>query len=149
MTIDKTWFFLKKQKTSFFIFFTACLRGNLRIATLLVEKGADVNLVDDEHHTPLHLCSQVTIFRTSCTIIRSLFFWLIWHNGLTFCSSFFSQYGHAVLLNYLLQPRFNCDPHCITIYQDTPLHLACYNGHLSVRFLINNVDDMMAMQNWR
>ena len=42
-------------------FFTACLRGNLRIATLLVEKGADVNLSDDEHHTPLHLCSQVII----------------------------------------------------------------------------------------
>ena len=56
------------------------------------------------------------------------------HNGLLFCSPFFSlQYGHAVLLNYLLQPRFNCDPHCITIYQDTPLHLACYNGQLSVR----------------
>ena len=51
---------------------------------------------------------------------------------LFYCSQFFSQYGHAVLLNYLLQPRFNCDPHCITIYQDTPLHLASYNGHLNV-----------------
>ena len=53
--------FLEKKKN----IFTACLRGNLRIATLLVEKGADVNLVDDEHHTPLHLCAQVTIFRTA------------------------------------------------------------------------------------
>ena len=25
----------------------------------LVEKGADVNLKDDEHHTPLHLSAQV------------------------------------------------------------------------------------------
>lgn len=40
----------------------ACLRGNLRIATLLVEKGADVNLSDDEHHTPLHICCQVMPF---------------------------------------------------------------------------------------
>ena len=39
---------------------------------------------------------------------------------------------NAVLVNYLLQPRFNCDPHCVTIYQDTPLHLACYNGHSDV-----------------
>ena len=66
MTID--WIFFRKQKTNFLEkknIFTACLRGNLRIATLLVEKGADVNLVDDEHHTPLHLCAQVTIFRTA------------------------------------------------------------------------------------
>ena len=61
-------------------------------------------------------------------VITLGFLWLC-----SFVLHFFSlQYGHAVLLNYLLQPRFNCDPHCITIYQDTPLHLASYNGHLNV-----------------
>ena len=53
--------------------FTACLKGNLRIATLLVEKGADVNLKDDEHHTPLHLSCQVNIIFTKKTI----FFWTV------------------------------------------------------------------------
>ena len=38
---------------------SACLRGNLRMSMFLVEKGADVNLKDDEHHTPLHLSAQV------------------------------------------------------------------------------------------
>ena len=56
------------RKIIFFFFVTACLKGNLRIATLLVEKGADVNLKDDEHHTPLHLSCQVNIMFTKKTI---------------------------------------------------------------------------------
>ena len=42
------------------------------------------------------------------------------------------QAGHSAIVNYLLQPRFSCNPHSTTIYQDTPLHLACYAGKLDV-----------------
>lgn len=51
----------------------ACLKGNLRIATLLVEKGADVNLKDDEHHTPLHLSCQVSFYKKIIFRISKLF----------------------------------------------------------------------------
>ena len=60
-------------KKKIFFIFTACLKGNLRIATLLVEKGADVNLKDDEHHTPLHLSCQVNIIFTKKTIFFEVF----------------------------------------------------------------------------
>ena len=48
--------------------YPACLRGNLRLTMFLVEKGADVNLKDDEHHTPLHLSAQVDFLIPSLPI---------------------------------------------------------------------------------
>ena len=77
------------------------------------------------------LTQNVNVARFARNFEWDFFLWFS-NTVLFYCSQFFSQYGHAVLLNYLLQPRFNCDPHCITIYQDTPLHLASYNGHLNV-----------------
>lgn len=36
----------------------ACMKGHLQIAQLLVRSGADLDAVDDDGNTPLHLASQ-------------------------------------------------------------------------------------------
>ena len=46
----------------------ALKKGHQDTATYIIEKGADVNLKDDEHHTPLHLSCQVNIIFTKKTI---------------------------------------------------------------------------------
>ena len=63
--------------------FSACLRGNLRLTMYLVEKRADVNLKDDEHHTALHLSCQVLLMLLKLLVLLLLLLLLFWKEGMS------------------------------------------------------------------
>uniref|UniRef100_A0A1A8AVT1 TNNI3 interacting kinase n=1 Tax=Nothobranchius furzeri TaxID=105023 RepID=A0A1A8AVT1_NOTFU len=139
------------------VFFTplhiASYYGHEQVVKLLLKFGADVNASGEVGDRPLHLAAAKGFLGVIKLLLSDGSRANVNaqdnedHAPLHFCARF----GHHEIIQFLLQGKFEVQPHSVNIYGDTPLHLACYNalhsacfhGHIRlVQFLLDSGADM-------
>lgn len=110
----------------------ACYFGHEKAVKSLLAGGANPNQAAGVHDRPIHLaCSKgyanvVTLLLNTGADPK-----LKDDEGngvLHFCC----RGGHSTLLDLLLQKQYSIPVHDVNMYEDTPLHAACYGGKLEI-----------------
>ncbi|KAH9169161.1 ankyrin repeat-containing domain protein [Lactarius sanguifluus] len=109
------------------------------VALLLLERGVDVNALDEDHGTPLHYASSFGMLEVARLLID--------HGAKANAENvrgetplhLVSQYeaytnGHSDVARPLL--KLGVDVNARDKYQATPLHFACYRGHFETALVL-------------
>uniref|UniRef100_A0A915HP45 Protein kinase domain-containing protein n=1 Tax=Romanomermis culicivorax TaxID=13658 RepID=A0A915HP45_ROMCU len=110
----------------------ACYFGHEKAVKRLLSNKADPNQAAGVHDRPVHLaCSKGYVNVTKLLLDARADPSLKDDEGngvLHFCC----KAGHTSLLEVLLQQQFGVNAHDVNVYEDTALHVACYNGKLEI-----------------
>ena len=88
-------------------------------------QGGDVNVVDGERHTPIHVAAHTghaAILTFLTQVMMKIMMIMIMMIVMIMMMMM------MMMMMNLSQSRFSPGLSLLTIYQDTPLHLACYSG---------------------
>ncbi|KAJ3019819.1 UNVERIFIED_CONTAM: hypothetical protein HDU68_010490 [Siphonaria sp. JEL0065] len=124
----------------------ACIQGNIRVASLLMDEGAILDSISSNSSTPLHHAAQYGHLALVKKFVESGANKIAGNFELNTPIHLAASYGHTAIVDYLLDQGVDVD--VLNYYQRNPLHLAVDNDCLdTVRLLISRGSSLNLVDN--